>query len=1133
MRYLYMFFVVVLLSAVPAWSSMAQAELAPVQHIPEELIARLQKSVTTIEDIDSVTERRRACKNIVRRAESLLDKYSTAIDRFRLLGIVFEIRKVMFTMRQTDQYRAALLATAMELRKAPDEYAAIRLEADVLLQEIELTKEDGSSQDRALAIAELADRYRGTAAEAESLMMASMVAFDIGHHALLDAFRKSLSKRFGDDPKVSAFLRERFATSNDLRFRGTFQRADGKSISFLPGQIYVLCFWSKDTPFLDQRIAEVKAAQDRYKGKFEVFSFNLDQRSDGGKGILKRMKLDWIPMLLPEGSESETFSAVGGVNLFSALVVDPHGWAAGNRMGQRPASLHKKYEAAVESPRRLALLRSLKIGDFLVADPVGSVGIKTNDTSFIAALGEINSCFMAPPRRYRLTPDESFRNYEKAERLCGQAIVKQVDTPQLWRIYNRRVIALRGMWRLSCDPEYLKRAVVSAKAALAMDMPPDAVTVPQFCLATAALSRGDALPAKVLAQFIESAGGKQASGVAYAAALMLAVDHNSRDQYIKYRNLLLTEYVEDPATWWVASFLFDQSSALRLYGRALPGRGADIPESLPYKRMFKADFTTLDGDKVIFQEATGGKLKVVLFMEQPRDTGAAKLQKEMGDFMVQTLSDRHLSDIELLGVFRSNSVATVAARMQKNKWNFDAVSVNDVDWRVLCREMGILAADLRPNVFIIHPDGSIMLALSGASFDTETTQKATRRISDAIRVYDRGQAAAALMVDDYREYVDRLLSSFPPKYRRRPRWEPEWRVPNAHRRKLVWAYIQMKEWQKALDVVNTSIREHEKNCHCCSVQLVPLFHRAAVLKELGREKEAAAALALAKAGMCPPGSKVEPRSMFPYRQMMGRHDLNQRLAFVENYMRDSTGQKKDDRLKLASDLLMRAEILKQLSEPTESAKDLQRAIALAWPYAPTMIDPQLDMKACALRRTLASQYMQSQNWQKALDCINISINGHEAMPIANKQHCRICAMQVVPLSLRVQVLKALGRDKEMENARTLAEAAICPPGCKEQPRSSFPYRYFRAPSKQELRLKYVDDYLREMKAGPENWQHRFGLSADLQLRSQIMEQQGHSIEADRDRKRATALIWPFVSQKDAGSYIPPTRYVDIVEMQDP
>jgi len=85
---------------------------------------------------------------------------------------------------------------------------------------------------------------------------------------------------------------------------------------------------------------------------------------------------------------------------------------------------------------------------------------------------------------------------------------------------KRRLKSVRarsvGMWRLVGDPEHLARAVASAKAALAMDLPRGAGTVPHFCLATRAIRRDDADPEQVLSSFIEAARGKQSTSVSYS-----------------------------------------------------------------------------------------------------------------------------------------------------------------------------------------------------------------------------------------------------------------------------------------------------------------------------------------------------------------------------------------------------------------------------------------------------------------------------------------------------------------------------------------------------------------------------------------------------------------------------------------
>jgi predicted AlkP superfamily phosphohydrolase/phosphomutase/tetratricopeptide (TPR) repeat protein len=50
--------------------------------------------------------------------------------------------------------------------------------------------------------------------------------------------------------------------------------------------------------------------------------------------------------------------------------------------------------------------------------------------------------------------------------------------------------------------------------------------------------------------------------------------------------------------------------------------------------------------------------------------------------------------------------------------------------------------------------------------------------------------------------------------------------------KLGNVYLKMKEWKKALDAINVSMRDHEKKCGGCDPQLVPLQHRANTLKDM-------------------------------------------------------------------------------------------------------------------------------------------------------------------------------------------------------------------------------------------------------------------------------------------------------------
>lgn len=167
--------VILLLASAPAWGA-PRGELETAPSIPDGSIALLQREIAAIEDVESTVEKRRACKRIVRRAESLVEKSPDSPDRSGALGIMFEAQKIMFTMRQSAENSEALIETAKKLLEAPDEYAGLRVEPDMMLVQMQLSGREDSPNVAALEIARFADRYRGTPAEARSLMMAATAA---------------------------------------------------------------------------------------------------------------------------------------------------------------------------------------------------------------------------------------------------------------------------------------------------------------------------------------------------------------------------------------------------------------------------------------------------------------------------------------------------------------------------------------------------------------------------------------------------------------------------------------------------------------------------------------------------------------------------------------------------------------------------------------------------------------------------------------------------------------------------------------------------------------------------------------------------------------------------------------------
>jgi len=971
MRFVHAIVIVLLASA--AVRIVARAESPTGRRISEDSITRLRQQFAATENIESSTEKRRACKNVVRRAERLLDGYPAAPNRFDVLGIVFEGRKALFTMSSSEAYRQAFLGTAQKLLEAPDEYAKLRIQAEVVLLQVDLARKGATQNDSALAIAKLADRYRDTPAEAESLMIASLMAFDIGHEDLLKAFRAALSARSEGNREVADFLRERFAKiDQDVRFRGTFTRADGGSVCFpidRMGHVYLLCFWSQQTSELNRRLSEIKALQVKHPGRFQVFSFNLDELPDAGQKKLRLMGLDWIPLHFPGGVDNPQFRVYGRTDTFLLRAVNASGYSTMaligqvKRGGRRILNLQEYVEFNLEESRFLALMQSMRTGDFLVTDPSSAIDIslppelkmfandrglasdvrlKRTDASMPAdTLGAIQACFRPPSHRYRMTTEEALKSYRKAESLCADALKRHANAPDLWIVFNRRIIALLGMWDLTGEEAYLKRAVETARAALGMAAPAGARVVPRFCLARNALRKDDPDSGRILADFMKAGGGPNVSGAALAAAAILALDAGRQDLYLKYRMTMLEKHAEHPMMSPFLSFLRDRYVSSRQFRatswgdtRERAGLHTHFASSEDVVRSFHADFKTLDGRKLEFPRDAAGRLNVVVFMEPPAGAQSARIQREVMQGITGAVAGHLHKDVNVIAAFLCDDAAKVRRVMSRNKWKCQGVIVPAGLGNPLVSRLGIMCADQRPNTFLVRPDGVIAWAITGLTPYAGDVSCLAGRVRQGVQAHDKYVADIALQRGDFQEAAKRFTGSYPPRNPRRPA-----RLTNAQLFGRARAYKGLKDWQAALADLNTLVGTHERysrgrRCMCHSLQ-EKLLVRADLLDKLDKSQAARQDRLRAASLTCPPGNtrkyeakRYEPDMYRVVREFMDREDWKGGFAYIDDIIRHDRDGQRSQRRELASWLRERGEVQAQLGQSAQAKLDRARAEAL-------------------------------------------------------------------------------------------------------------------------------------------------------------------------------------------------------------
>jgi hypothetical protein len=725
--------------------------------IPEARITALEAELAQGMRGTSMVEVRRACKIVTRQASALLEASPEAPNRYAVLAVLFQSQKRLVALENTEGTRALLFDTCNRLLKAPDEYAELRLEADLLLSDQVSAERGATRQERVEALAELVARYRDGPGEIKSLMMAAQIAPRLEAFSLENKLLGDLSERFPGNLRVMEFLRTRLSASTlDALFAGTYSSADGRGGSFpidRLGYTSLLVFWSGETPDIAQWLDGIKDVQSRFPGRFDVFSFNLDGLDDGAAATLRKRGLDWTVLRVPGGRKSQVYRLYAGKDPL-ALRVNPHGHTflaptlARSRVTDPSvesalALLQTSMEQNLDDARYKAQLQSLLAGDFLVTQPVA--GLKRQEESVpIEVLDAIQSCFVAPPFRYRLTTEEALANYRKVEDMCRHAIARYPDAPDLRLVRHRRIIALLGLWKMTCDPLHLELAVQEAQACLAAAPPPRHRVVPEFCLVKEALRRADSNPQNVLSAFIDATGGDAAPPSALAAATILALDASRRDLHALYRGMLLGLRNDNPALWPVISFLRDPRHTYRLFKancyyppsverrrersrlrRYSVGRDVPADKSGP----LKAEFRTLDGGTLSLPGDTAGTLALLLFVEPPTEPGAdlsvfingavtedAKGRKKEVHGIMQHVFQLVEQDEELrlIAVFLSEDPERIEALMKNpHPWPCQVVMAPGGLRHPLVRRLGILSADRVPNMALLRRDGTIAWTQSG------------------------------------------------------------------------------------------------------------------------------------------------------------------------------------------------------------------------------------------------------------------------------------------------------------------------------------------------------------------------------------------------------------------------------------
>jgi hypothetical protein len=841
--------------------------------IPESEIAALQEELDQGMKGTSAVDLRRSCKSVIRKASNLIAATPEAENRFGLLAIIYQGQKKLLSLETTEQNRQDVYDTCNKLLKAPDEFVELRFEADMFLSERDNALNNASTAERMKVLGELVDRYRGTRAELRSLTIASMIASNLQAFDFEKKMQSRIAERFAGDHEAITFRQKSQSVEFlDVVFSGTYRTHEGSMMTFpfdRLGHQLLIVFWSAQAKGYEAFLGSIKEQQERFPGQFEVYSFNIDEMPDAGSQILRKLGLDWTALHLPGGPENSAYLAYAGTNLVAQLVnAQGHAqmeqgknipWPAPTpARGKRPASPGPGLGLVLDSDRYLAQLRHLLTGDFLVAFPETSAG----GTIPAETLRDIQACFVPAPFCYRLSVKEALANYQKAEKLCAEALQRHPQAPDLRVVRDRRMVALMGLWNLAREPKYLEAAVKEAQATLALQIPPGEKVVSHFCLATEALRKKECVPEKVFARLLEETGGVKAPDSALAALAVLAIKANEATLYRDYRAKLLEHEAEAPQRLWpVLSFMRDRIHAYRLFAGNL-GRYSDSRlERYMYRqwiagvadpenqgRLFTAEFQKLDGNVISFPKECAGKTTGILFVDPPEDAVARSNLTEQVNEILKDYSDL---DVQVFVAVLSSDTTWVDSFTKQAGYPVQPLVLPEGLKNPLVLRIGILSADQNPNQLLLRPDGTIAWMASGVTWEGigkgESANSLAVLINSEKIITD--EPFEALEKGEYQKALQLFEKRFPTKKGR------QWWVSDCLQGRAL-AYMGLKDWNAALVEIEAALKRRiedfdaTKPCSCHGTVEIRLT-KAFILEKLGQAKEAEAERELAAAPTIP------------------------------------------------------------------------------------------------------------------------------------------------------------------------------------------------------------------------------------------------------------------------------------------
>ncbi|QDT59307.1 hypothetical protein SV7mr_18140 [Stieleria bergensis] len=814
------------------------------QSIPAEKIETLQTQLSEAITASSSARKKLGVRRAIRACEALLEENEASPNRFAVLGLLFQAQQAQVKLDNSATNRRAFLTTCEKLLAAPDEYAAVRLDADLLLSQAKLAQQGADQKARAQAIKPLVQRYLGTEVDTKAVRVALTMGIEMGDAGLIGHLRQVIAEEFPGDREMINFQRDKLAGQVfGAPFIGQFKGADGKAYRFpmdALGKTTALYFWTKEGDGIEA-LKEMVAgwnivsseAERNTPLRYQFISFNLDNLPDAGASILSELGLDWPALHLPSGTEHPVYKTYVR-NTPKLLTMTPSGYTAMVMSGStrvKPGGWERSFGSSLArvwtKQDYTAQTRAMLSGEFTVVDLTGAfdptappewqaiheTGIdsakkltRTSTSVPEDTLNVIQACFLKPPTRYEQSYEQIHARFRRANELCQQAITAHPQAEDLWIVRNRRIVALLALWKIEGKRQHFDAAAQEAQATLDNDCPAGTDVIARFCLARQTLRSHEGDARDVIEEFAQVDSTKPRAVTTDTLASLLALDIGDRALHERYRRASLDQYANHPALWTATACQLDRYHRYWLYHPPFTagwtyGRRMDyffgIGDHENAERRIKGEFMTLDGKPFRIPEDLNGQFTMLEFLQ---DAAANPRLRRYGTFVNQ----RPFDDVQTVYAVLDDDAKAMREALEtynqeqlKRKQPPDSstyILVPDGLDHPIVGQLNVTPGEKRNNIAFLHSDGRVAAFKSGLTAGRSTMAQSVVEWNDEQLVDD------ALARGDLKE-AQRLAFAHAPVNQQPPpdapkNWKPK-EIGTVHLRARAKVYAAMGEWELA------------------------------------------------------------------------------------------------------------------------------------------------------------------------------------------------------------------------------------------------------------------------------------------------------------------------------------------------